>query len=1077
MFNITEEVIRNLSPLRTTHIKGQQYYRANRVRELKFNSETMSFNAIVSGTKRYNVKVVFDKDGDFHRGSCTCPAYDEYWGYCKHIVATLYEIGERDRRGEYDIAKSHGIAKNILDFFRYKQLDIKNPVQLEITYEFEPNPYTDMENASYVSFRIGENKLYVVKSIKKLLESIESKEELQFGKDFTFDPKIHKFKPNDQPIINLLKEIYDTEKIINENVYGFGKTSLFKGKRVNFTSITTKRFFEIMKNRSFKAIIMNREYENVKILEEDIPLKFKLDKKGRDLVLNVEYGKLLIPLVMDGEYFFRQDTIYKTSKQQREYFVPFYSALVRQKDNSIKIPQEYNDNFVSEVYPFIEKIGEVEIDQKVQSSIYKPEIKPEVYLDTKDDSILANLRYIYGDIIINPFAHEEKKSKEDRILIRDLEKEKEIISIFETSEFKVKNNQIYLDDEEKKFEFVFKKIPLLQEKAEVFYSDAFKNVKIKDLSSFSGGVRLNSENDMLEFSFDISGISKSELIDVFNSIREKKKYYKLKDGSYLPLEMDELKSMSEILEYLELEKKDFEKDIIQIPKFKALYLDEKLKQSENSYIKRNLLFKELVQNIREPGDIDYNIPEQLEYILRDYQRFGFKWLKTLAAYGMGGILADDMGLGKTLQVLTFILSEKIEGNKLPNLIVAPTSLVYNWAAEVEKFTPGLNTLVISGNKDERQNNIEDIMNYDIIVTSYPLIRRDIELYENITFKYCILDEAQHIKNPMSQNAKSVKEIKAQNYFALTGTPIENSLTELWSIFDFIMPGYLFSHSKFTKKFERPIIKENDKKSLDEFSKYIKPFILRRLKKEVLKELPDKIEHKLVAELTKEQKKVYLAYLNQIKGEIEEEIKDKGFERSHIKILAGLTRLRQICCHPSLFIEDFHGESGKLQLLEEIINDTLDGGHRILLFSQFTSMLQIIRSMLESKGIEYLYLDGSTETRERGQLVDSFNRGSGDVFLISLKAGGTGLNLTGADTVIHFDPWWNPAVEEQATDRAYRIGQKNVVHVMKLITQGTIEDKIFKLQERKRELIDSVIQPGETLVSKMSEEEIRELFEF
>lgn len=1076
MFNITEKLIRELCMLSNTYLKGQQYYRANKVKDLKFNSQRLIFNAVVSGTRRYEVRIEFDKDGDFRRGTCTCPAYDEYWGHCKHIVATLYEIRERDKNGEYDRVQSYGIAKNIIDFFRYKQLDIKSPVQLEITYEFEPNPFGDMDNSSYISLRIGESKLYVVKSIKKLLESFESKEELLFGKEFTFDPKIHRFSEIDQPIIDLLQEIYDTEKAISESYYGFGKTSLFKGKRVNLTSKTAKRFFEIMKDRSFKAIIMNREYGNVKILEDNMPLKFKLDKDGKDLVLNVDYGKLLIPLVTDGEYFFNQDTIYKTTPQQREYFVPFYAALIKQKNSSIKIPHEYNENFVSEVYPFIEKIGEVEIDQKVQSSIYKPEIKPEVYLDINEDAILVDLRYIYGDMIINPFAHEEKTVKEDRILIRDLEREKEIISIFEASEFKVKNNQIYLDDEEKKFEFVYKKIPLIQEKAEVFYSEAFKSVKIKDMSSFSGGIRLNSENDMLEFSFDISGIDRVELIDVFNSLREKKKYYKLKDGSYLPLEMDELNSMSEIIDYLDLDEKDFKKDIIQIPKFKALYLDEKLKQSENNYIKRNLLFKELVQNIREPGDIDYSVPENLKSILRDYQRFGFKWLKTLAVYGMGGILADDMGLGKTLQVLTFLLSEKNEGNKLPNLIVAPTSLVYNWASEVEKFTPELRTLVISGNKDERQNNIEDIMNYDIVVTSYPLIRRDIDLYENITFKYCILDEAQHIKNPMSQNAKSVKDIKAQNYFALTGTPIENSLTELWSIFDFIMPGYLWSHSKFIKKFERPIVKENDKKSLDELSKYIKPFILRRLKKEVLKELPDKIEHKIVAELTSEQKKIYLAYLNQIKGEIEKEIKDKGFERSHIKILAGLTRLRQICCHPSLFIEGYNGDSGKLQLLEELISDILEGGHRVLLFSQFTSMLGIIAQMLEKKKIEYLYLDGSTDTKERGELVNRFNKGIGSVFLISLKAGGTGLNLTGADTVIHFDPWWNPAVEEQATDRAHRIGQENVVHVMKFITQGTIEDKIFKLQERKKELIDSVIKPGETLVSKMSEKEIRDLFE-
>lgn len=315
----------------------------------------MSFHAIISGTKKYIVTAEFDSDGGFSKGTCTCPAYDEYWGCCKHIIAVLYEIKDRDGKGEYASIKSNEIAKNILDYFRYKQTDVKTPVQLEITYEFEPNQYTSIENASFISLRIGENKLYVVKSIKKLLESIESKQELQFGKGFTFDPKIHNFKETDQPIINLLQEIYEAEKILNENSYGFGKTSLFKGKKANLTSRTTRRFFDIVKDRSFNTIIMNRQHENVKILEEDIPLKFTLDKQENDLVLSVDYETPLIPLVIDGEYFFKKDTIYRTSEQQREYFVPFYSAIVKQRHNSIKIPQKFKDSFVSEVYPFIEK--------------------------------------------------------------------------------------------------------------------------------------------------------------------------------------------------------------------------------------------------------------------------------------------------------------------------------------------------------------------------------------------------------------------------------------------------------------------------------------------------------------------------------------------------------------------------------------------------------------------------------------------------------------------------------------------------------------------------------------------------
>ena len=483
----------------------------------------------------------------------------------------------------------------------------------------------------------------------------------------------------------------------------------------------------------------------------------------------------------------------------------------------------------------------------------------------------------------------------------------------------------------------------------------------------------------------------------------------------------------------------------------------------------------MVQNIREPEDMEFEIPEGLEQVLRDYQKIGFKWLKTLSYYGLGGILADDMGLGKTLQVITFVLSEKPKGLG-PSLVIAPTSLLYNWKDEVEKFVSHMKITVVSGSQKTRQEQMQDIQDSDIIITSYPLIRRDIDIYQEIDFAYCFIDEAQHIKNPATINAKSVKQIKAKGYFALTGTPIENSLTELWSIFDFVMPGYLLAHTKFVQKYENPIAKNQDSGALKELGRHIRPFVLRRMKKDVLKELPEKIETRMSAEMTPEQKKIYVAYLQKARGEIAQEIAANGFEKSQIKILAALTRLRQLCCHPSLFIDNFEGDSGKILLLQEIMEDALDSGHRILLFSQFTSMLGIIKQNLEKQNIEHFYLDGSTKAEERSEMVKAFNNGSAKMFLISLKAGGTGLNLTGADMVIHYDPWWNPAVEDQATDRAYRIGQKNMVQVMKLITKGTIEEKIYELQQKKKKLIDSVIQPGETLLTKMKQEDIMQLFE-
>lgn len=515
--------------------------------------------------------------------------------------------------------------------------------------------------------------------------------------------------------------------------------------------------------------------------------------------------------------------------------------------------------------------------------------------------------------------------------------------------------------------------------------------------------------------------------------------------------------------------------VIELPKYRAMYIDSLAREKGVLQIERSSYFKKMVQDVIEPQDMEFELPEGINGTLRGYQKTGYKWLKTLAYYGFGGILADDMGLGKTLQVITLVKSEA-ESEKRPSLVVAPTSLVYNWQEEVRKFAPDLAVTVLSGAQAGRRERFSEIESADLVITSYGMIKRDIDLYHDYKFKFCFIDEAQHIKNPNTQNAKTVKQIKAGGYFALTGTPVENTLTELWSIFDFVMPGYLLSHHKFTGRFETPIVKNGDKNALKELSRHIKPFILRRMKKEVLKELPEKIESKMTNEMTAEQKKIYTAFVIKAKKEFEEELAANGFENSRIKILAILTRLRQVCCHPGLFIEDYNGGSGKLEMLTELLQNAVEGGHRILVFSQFTSMLTLIKNELDKMKISYHYLDGSTSAEERMKLVNTFNGGEKEIFLISLKAGGTGLNLTGADMVVHFDPWWNPAVEDQATDRAYRIGQKNTVQVFKLITKDTIEEKIFELQQKKRELIEAVIKPGENFLTKMTETELRKLFE-
>ena len=438
-----------------------------------------------------------------------------------------------------------------------------------------------------------------------------------------------------------------------------------------------------------------------------------------------------------------------------------------------------------------------------------------------------------------------------------------------------------------------------------------------------------------------------------------------------------------------------------------------------------------------------------------------------------------MGLGKTIQILAIILSyiENVK-NKRPSLVICPSSLSLNWQDESNKFTPTIKTMVISGTLEERRERIEKINDYDII-TSYDLLKRDIEIYEefNYSFRYLIADEAQYIKNNNTQNAKAIKKINAKTRYALTGTPIENSLAELWSIFDFIMPGYLYSYTKFKAQYETPIVREENENVTKRLKEMISPFILRRVKEKVLTELPDKTISVLNNEMDGEQLNIYLSYIRSARKQAKEELEANGVQNSQIKILALLMRLRQICCHPGLFIENYKDGSRKLSQCIEIVKDAVASGHKILLFSGYASMFPYIKENLKDEGIKYFTLTGQTKVSDRMDLVNEFNNNDEvKVFLISLKAGGTGLNLIGADVVIHYDPWWNISIENQATDRAYRIGQKRNVQVYKLITKNSIEEKIYNLQEKKAKLVNDILSTNQTFISKLSEDEIMKLFE-
>jgi SNF2 family DNA or RNA helicase len=679
-----------------------------------------------------------------------------------------------------------------------------------------------------------------------------------------------------------------------------------------------------------------------------------------------------------------------------------------------------------------------------------------------DDLLFISLEFHYGEHKINPFQ-QVPQTKAGPIIMREVEKEQAIMDVVESSALKLNVNGLYAKEEDEIFEFLYEILPRLEGKVEIFLTNGVKSLLLPERPSPVTNIEVNSSGKLLEINFDMEGIDRGQIQSIMQSVMEKKKYYRLPDGAFVQLETEEFQTIKKIMYEFQIKPQQLQQESIKLPVHRGIQLDDIMNKENGGNAKYGRQFHRLLSRLKNPEELDCEIPKSLQAELRDYQYYGFQWLRTLRYYQLGGILADDMGLGKTLQAIAFILSLFEENQDLkPALIVAPASLVYNWKNEFQKFAPTLTAEVLIGTPQERVDKLQNQPLPNVWITSYPTLRQDCKFYNEHQFSTLILDEAQSIKNYLTKTAKAVREIQVETVIALSGTPIENSIDELWSIFQTVMPAF-FPNQKRFRQLEP-----------DKIARMIRPFLLRRVKKDVVKELPDKIETVHYSDLTKQQKKLYLAYLEKIQQETRESLEVDGFQKSQIKILAGLTRLRQLCCHPSLFLEDYHEDSGKLEQLMEIVESAVDNGRRILIFSQFTSMLSIIKEKLRKLEIEHFYLDGQTKPKDRVDMVDQFNQGIGDVFLLSLKAGNAGLNLTGADTVILYDLWWNPAVEEQAAGRAHRIGQKNVVQVIRLITQGTIEEKIYELQQSKKELIDTVLHSGDQAMTKLTEQEIREV---
>ena len=624
------------------------------------------------------------------------------------------------------------------------------------------------------------------------------------------------------------------------------------------------------------------------------------------------------------------------------------------------------------------------------------------------------------------------------------------------------NKAVFKGRSDALYNFLDHGIPLIQKQADVYVSEELK--RLKNRRSMNLSVKVYVQNDLLKMELD-SDVNADELAHILNAYRKKKKFYQLKNGEMIDLEDTGLEQLDELASTMNLTTKDFKKETIEKPAYQAFHLmdvdselDVRNDDSVTEYTDRLMKVKE--QTIQ--------LKDTYTSLLRTYQQQGIQWLYDLKNMNLNGILADDMGLGKTIQVLVFY--EQFVSKDKPSLIVCPSSLMYNWMSEIEKFKIGVDAVCVTGPQEVRKEIIQE--NHELYITTYDYLRRDVELYMPMEFEYIVLDEAQFIKNPKTKNAQSVKALKSKHRLALTGTPIENSLSELWSIFDFLLPGYLYSLNYFTKNFEKPIqMGDDDRQS--QLQKLVSPFILRRTKKQVLKDLPDKVEKDMWLNFSPEEKQLYLANLAQVNEQLQQQLELEQVDS--ILIIAMMTRLRQICCEPRMLYENYKGESTKFTMCLDLIETLKENGKKVLLFSSFTSIFDSFIEEFNQRGIKYHMITGAVDKKKRKEEVDAFQNDDSDVFLISLKAGGTGLNLTKAQAVIHYDPWWNVSAQNQATDRAYRIGQTKNVLVYQLLMKNTIEEKIYEMQKRKKEMSDVFVENSKGGISTLSKEELRDLF--
>ncbi|MEM5016542.1 DEAD/DEAH box helicase [Metabacillus indicus] len=1053
---LNKKMIENLCG-RVSLKSGDSLRRSNKVKFREYDEDRC--HAVVKSTEDFSVSITVDTGGGL-QAVCSCPKLLSFNQECQHIAAVLLEIMEHQKQGTVPPVLSEGeapfnpdyaLTEELLTAFKERK-DRKTEAQNYFETRtvqpavFSCKPVSKEDGGILLALELTVGAVKVGKP-RAFLEKLNSGQSFQLAPGFLFDPESHCFTKETDAVFQQLVRIVRNERTE-------------EGPQILLSPISWNLLLPaLIKAPNIELEVNGEIYSGLHLSEGILPLQFDLYEEGSGYVLRVNGLKELL-LLKPYESVFAAGTWYHLEPENFERLAELNRVILASGKNTVPIPPQQVSLYLEKVVPGLRKLGDVAISETISRRLAETSLTAKLYLDRVKNRLLAGLEFHYGNIVFNPLDEQEVRSLQ--VVIRDIEKEDLILKLMEESSFARTDSGYYLQNELLEYEFLYHVLPKVEKVAKVLATTAVRSRIFKEAAPPRIKVEAHKERtNWLEFKFEMDGISEKEIRNVLAALEEKRKYYRLRSGALLSLEKREYKEIYRFLNAAPVQAEDWEQEL-EMPLIKGLQLLDSVPVSGTMTLGDSV--QQLLNGLLHPDEKEFAVPGELEPVLRDYQKTGYRWMKSIEKHGFGGILADDMGLGKTLQSITYIVSvlPEIRRLKRPVLIVCPSSLLYNWKNEIQSFAPEIKTMIIDGSRTERAVHFQDHAAADVLITSYPLIRRDIHEYEKRLFYTVFYDEAQAFKNPLTQTARAVKRIQASHRFALTGTPVENSREELWSIFHVVFPELFMG------------LKEYSTLTRKKIARRIRPFLLRRMKEEVLPELPEKVESMEIVELLPEQKKLYAACLAKLREDTLKHLDKDTLQKNRMKILAGITRLRQICCHPSLFVDGYSGGSAKFDQLLNILEEAGHSGRRVLIFSQFTSMLDLIGRKLAVQGLPYFYLDGQTAMPERVDLCRRFNAGERDLFLISLKAGGTGLNLTGADTVVHFDTWWNPAVEEQAADRAHRIGQTNKVNVIKLITRGTIEEKMNELQDKKRQLIHEIVDSDEKRPFTLTEEDIHDL---